>query len=383
MWLLLAPQISDGNYPPEGRSTSKVLERINIVRLLSVFQDSCSQAQFGFQSGHSTLQQMLLFYHQIFHKSTSHQEQWDVVYLDFRKAFDTVSHGELLLKLKNLGVCGDSWHWLRCYLQDRQQCVCVLVMLGQLLFLLSQGCHRVVFYVGPLLFLVYINDLPDCVSSLLYMFADDVECAHSISSLEDCKLLQADLDSLTNWAQQWKMSFKESKCVVLKYTSPKLPVVQSGYTLNGVEMVTSDSCKDLGIFFAADLSFTIRYNHIISRAYRMLGLIRRTFSKRTNVHEKKLLYITLVRSQLLYCSVLWRPNLLKDIELLERVQRRVTKYILSDFHSDYRKRLLALNNLLPLMYVFELHDVMFAVLSLKSPHMEEVHTLQLSRYQVY
>ena len=99
----------------------------------------------------------------------------------------------------------------------------------------------------------------------------------------------------------------------------------------------------------------------------MLGLIRRTFTTKTNVQEKKSLYISLVCSQLLYCSVLWQPNLLRDIELLERVQRRATKYILNDFHSNYRSRLLALN-LLPLMYILELHDIMFAVTCLKSPH---------------
>ena len=99
--------------------TSKVLERIINVRLYSAIQDSCSQVQFGFRNGYLTLQQLLLFYHQIFCKSLSCHEQWDIVYLDFSKAFDTVSHSELLSKLYNLGVHGDLWLWLRCYLQDR------------------------------------------------------------------------------------------------------------------------------------------------------------------------------------------------------------------------------------------------------------------------
>ena len=96
----------------------------------------------------------------------------------------------------------------------------------------------------------------------------------------------------------------------------------------------------------------------------MLGLLR-TFSKSMNIREKKLLYISLVRSQLLYCSVLWRPHLVKDIEMLERVQRHATKYILNDFKSDYKSCLLALN-MLPLMYVFELQDILFAVSNFKS-----------------
>ena len=102
------------------------------------------------------------------------------------------------------------------------------------------------------------------------------------------------------------------------------------------------------------------------RAYRVLGLLRRTFTPTANVKEKRLLYISLVRSQLMYCSELWRPHLVKDIVLLESVQRRATKYILNDFESDYRSRLVKLD-LLPLMYVFELKDVMFCVKNLKSP----------------
>ena len=87
------------------------------------------------------------------------------------------------------------------------------------------------------------------------------------------------------------------------------------------------------------LAFGAHYQHIISRAYRVLGLLRRTFSSNTNLREKKRLYVSLVRSQLVYCSPFWRPYLLKDISQLETVQRRATKFILNDFRSDYKSRL--------------------------------------------
>ena len=104
---------------------------------------------------------------------------------------------------------------------------------------------------------------------------------------------------------------------------------------------------------------------ITSRAYKQLGLIRRIFT--TNcVSAKKQLYISLVRSQLLYCSQVWRPCLIQDIILLERVQRRATKYILNDYTSSYRARLLKLE-MLPLMYIFELNDLLFFIKSLKNP----------------
>ena len=98
----------------------------------------------------------------------------------------------------------------------------------------------------------------------------------------------------------------------------------------------------------------------------MLGLIRRSFSDTLSVFNKKSLYISLVRSHLLYCSVIWRPHLSKDIKLLERVQRRASKYLLNDYSSDYKSRLISLK-LLPLSMVMELNDILFFLKSLRSP----------------
>ena len=102
------------------------------------------------------------------------------------------------------------------------------------------------------------------------------------------------------------------------------------------------------------------------RAYRQLGLIRRTFSSSTSVRVKKLIYLSLVRSQITYRSQVWRPHLIKDITSLERIQRRATRFILNDFSSDYHTRLISLH-LLPLMYLYELLDVIFFVKCFKSP----------------
>ena len=98
----------------------------------------------------------------------------------------------------------------------------------------------------------------------------------------------------------------------------------------------------------------------------MLELLHRTFSKSLSISAKNLLYISLVRSQLIYGSPIWRPYLIKDIKLIEQIQRRATKFILNDFHSDYYNCLVKLQ-FLPIMYMFELYDVMFLVKSLKNP----------------
>ena len=128
-----------------------------------------------------------------------------------------------------------------------------------------------------------------------------------------------------------------------------------------------DSCRDLGVIVSSDLSWSLQQNSVISRAYRQLGLIRRTFSNSVSVRAKKLLYLSLVRSQLTYCSQLWRPQFIKHIAALEKVQRRATKYILNDYTSDYKQRLTTLG-MLPLMHYYEYLDISLLATCLKEPN---------------
>ena len=123
--------------------------------------------------------------------------------------------------------------------------------------------------------------------------------------------------------------------------------------------------KDLGITFNTYLHWDQHCKNITSRVYKCLYLLKPTINTHATA-SKKLLYISLVRSQLIYCSQLWRPYLLKDIIILERIQRRATKFILNDYQSSYRFRLVKLY-LLSLMYLFELYDIIFVIKSLKNP----------------
>ena len=130
-------------------------------------------------------------------------------------------------------------------------------------------------------------------------------------------------------------------------------------------VIQLSSChRDLGVILSSDLSWSRHYDHICSNAYRSLYLIRRSFSINLPVPLKKQLYLTLVRSHLSYCSQIWRPRFLKDVQILERVQRRASKYILHDFTSDYKTRLVNLQ-LLPLMFWLELQDLLFLVKCMK------------------
>ena len=218
---------------------------------------------------------------------------------------------------------------------------------------------------GPLLFLIFINDLPDHVAHVLpLLFADDTKCLGSVHTVaSNVNDLQLDLDSLSLWSLTNRLAFNVAKSAMLCFPCGSVP---PPHFVSGVEIPIVSSTRDLGVLISSSLSWSDHISNITSKAYKMLGLVRRSFSNQLPVTVKKSLYLSLVRSHLLYCSVIWRPHLVKDILLLENIQRRATKYILNDFNLDYKSRLVSLN-LLPLSMVFELNDILFFLKSLRSP----------------
>ena len=260
---------------------SKVLERIVYNNIMSFLSTSFSVHQFGFLPGRSSLQQLLIFTNEIL-KAKQDTKGVDVIYLDIKKAFDTVDHHRLLIKLHQYGISGRLLRWLNAYLTHRMQCVHINSILSDLLPVTSgvpQGS-----ILGPLLFALYINDLPCCVTSgIPLMFADDTKCFKTISHYNDIHSLQEDLNQLFLWSNAEHLLFNEIKSIHLHFWK------QFGshkYTLNGKEIKNSDHYKDLGIIITTDLSFTLHYEAVAAKAYRMLGLLRRTFATDSIIVKK-------------------------------------------------------------------------------------------------
>ena len=253
-------------------SISKVLERIIYNHVLGFISCSISPSQFGFLRNRSTAQQLLTFLNCV-HESLLAKTQSDVIYLDFRKAFDSVSHNELLFKLWCLGIRGNLWCWFKAYLSDRMQCVAINGHTSGLLPVLSgvpQGS-----ILGPLLFLLFINDLPQSVrSSSMLLFADDAKCFRPITNPSDCSLLQDDLVRLLDWSNKWKLHFNISKCALVRfsYGTPISPA--SSYCMGDQDIVALDCLRDLGVLISDDLSWSAHYDLLCSRAYKILGLLR-------------------------------------------------------------------------------------------------------------
>ena len=140
----------------------------------------------------------------------------DVIYLDFKKAFDSVPHMRLLSKLNSYGFRDPLLGWLKSFLIGRRQRVCVhdtVSLWHNVTSGIPQGS-----VLGPVLFLLYINDLPDNVTSNVYMFADDTKIYRPMTSHEDTTILQNDLDCLQSWLAKWLLNFNLHKCKVMSIT---------------------------------------------------------------------------------------------------------------------------------------------------------------------
>ncbi len=215
-----------GNYPTPVQFRRKVLIRkspsIEQSRLCHEYQRYCMYTtalhiqqtnrsyfrptlQYGFQKGKSTTSRLLSVLHNI-HKCLEKRSQVDTIYLDFAKAFDKVSHEHLLAKLYYFGIRGNLLRWFGDYCSGRYQRVTVLGITPEPPPVLSgvpQGS-----ILGPLLFLVYVNDLPKSTSNntIVTMFADDTKCHRALQHPNDNKILQSDLDKITDWCNVWRMS---------------------------------------------------------------------------------------------------------------------------------------------------------------------------------
>ena len=253
---------------------SKILEKLIHDKIIDSVTKLISPLQFGFMRGRSSLQQLLMYINTLIEAHESFTPI-DVVYLDIRKAFDSVPHNELLTKLWSMGIRGSLWKWLNAYLTDRKQCVRVNKSISEVLPVLSgvpQGS-----ILGPLLFILYINDFPSQLKAMLpFIFADDTKCLHVAKTNADFTTIQEDLNVACNWSKECCLSFNCSKSAVLHFWCHHENPVK--YSLNNIYIEARDSIKDLGIIITSELSWTGHCNMITSRAYKQLGLIRRIFT---------------------------------------------------------------------------------------------------------
>ncbi len=186
------------------------------------------------------------------------------------------------------------------YLTDRQQCVSIGNTLSDSVPVTSgvpQGS-----ILGPLLFIVYINDLPSRIQhSMMDIYADDTKCGKEVNSPQDrCVLLQSDIDAISSWSNDSQLLLHELKTCLVRFCSNKVHPVEFNYLLNSNSILVRSSYKDLGVTFSNDLTWNSHIDNIIAKAYRVLFLIKRTFSVSSPMAVKKRLYQSLILPMLTY-----------------------------------------------------------------------------------
>lgn len=313
------------NYRPISilNSFSKIFEKIVRDIVFDIVKPILNPRQHGFIKKRSTTTN-LIEYTEYISRSLNAGKEVHAIYTDFSKAFDTVDFSILIQKLELYGIHGTLLRWLESYLINRSLYVAIDGW--------KSGCFSPTSGVpqgsilGPLLFIIFINDLVRDLSCEYLLYADDLKIFRVVNNVNDCLYIQNDLGILDNWCTQNKLYLNIEKCFFLRF-SLKINKIDFMYTLGSKSLNIVNQAKDLGVIFDSKLSFGLHIKNIVNKAYRALGFICRITKQFTNEKCFVTLYVSLVRSHLEYASQIWNPFNITYIDNIEKVQRKFTRFL--------------------------------------------------------
>jgi Reverse transcriptase (RNA-dependent DNA polymerase) len=258
-------------------------------------------------------------------------EQADLIFLDFSKAFDKVSHRFLLSKLGGYGLKEDIISLIKSFLSGRSQKVVIDGYSSTPIEVASGVPQGSV--LGPLLFLIYINDLPDKLKSKCRLFADDSLLYRKILTDEDYKILQDDLREVMDWCCKWEMTLNLQKCEHMQLSSKRCPIV-SDYKLSDHQLSKVTSYKYLGLHISNNLDWNKHINSVTAKANKVLYVTKLALG-RASIPVKEAAYKTIVRPLVEYSSSVWDPYQIGQIKTIEMVQRKAARFCLNRYqHTD-------------------------------------------------
>lgn len=253
--------------------------------------------------------------------------QIDAIFLDFSKSFDRVPHNYLLAKLATLGIPPTLITWIEHFLKGRVQYTTANSHDSQISSVTSgvpQGAG-----LSPLLFLIYVNDLPSNTKTRLRLFADDCVIYNPIRNPSDSTDLQEDIDTIVAWCEKWLMPLNLNKCQSMSF-SRKCSITNHAYHISSNEITRTDCYKYLGVHLTSSLSWVTHIETICAHASRTLGFLRRNL-RPASPAIKKLAYQTYVRPKLEYASSIWHPSQAYLTYELESIQNRAARFIMSNY----------------------------------------------------
>lgn len=308
---------------------SKIIERLMYNRTLDFLNKNeiLAKNQYGFRENHSTSMALIKLIDQITEELNN--KQFSIgIFIDLSKAFDTIDHSILIQKLQRYGIRGIALDWFKSYLQNRQQ----YVSIGD-----KNSSLRPVFcgvpqgsIMGPLLFIVYINDITN-VSKLanLIMFADDTNLFYSHNNLDIlCDDINNDLLLISSWFKLNKLSLniKKTNFMIFRSKNKKLPKGEVKIKIEDKPIERVDHTKFLGVIINDRLTWDDHIKTICNKASKSIGIIYRI---RHNVPACTLinLYYTLIHPYYEYCNIVWGSNSSSSFQCLERNQKRAIRAV--------------------------------------------------------
>ena len=324
------------NYRPVSLTSviGKVMERVVKEQLTTYLEKNglISDAQHGFRHGRSPQTNLIEFLNETT-KWLDKGRSFDILYLDFEKAFDKVCHERLLTKLEAKGIGGKAKAWLKDWLRGRKQQVRVDGETSGWIEVVSSVIQGSV--LGGTLFTVFVDDLVRIIlEALIKLFADDTKVAQIVETEEDVQKMQSVIDELARWTKEWGMNFNVKKCKIMHVGSRNK---KHKYTMDGEELAAVTEEKDLGVWLEASHKPTKQCAAAAKAAHFALGQIQRSFHYRKKENLVPL-WKTFVRPRLEFAVAAWSPWQEGDIKSLEKVQERLVRMLSDVRGSTYEER---------------------------------------------
>ena len=311
------------NYRPISLTSipCKMLEHIVLHHLNQELDKVLHNRQHGFRQTMSCETQLCATYNDLA-KSAEATKSTHAVTLDFKKAFDKVPHDLLMEKVRNISNLHPILiNWIQDFLTNRKQRV---IRKGA-----SSGERQVTSGVpqgsvlGPTLFLIYINDLPTAVSCQVSLYADDTLLYQEVTSENDVRTFQSNIDAVHKWSKRWHMPFNETKCQAMSFGGDDL---KPPYRLGDVLLTWVSETKYLGVTIQSDLKFDKHIAEKTQKARKILGAIKHTLFDAPK-DARLLAYTSLCRPILEYADTVWDPTNKQTMHSIEMIQNNAVRYI--------------------------------------------------------